>query len=208
MRPSMISFRRYNPIEVCAFMRTREAYGEFSNMAGGFPFRLAGLEIPSSEHYYQMMRYPHRPDLQMEILAVKSPMYAKRKAYEFIDETREDWKQINVNLMRHALRLKYAFNRDRLLPSFEAVGDRMIVEISNRDDFWGAKPQVDGSIYGANVLGRLCTELVREVAAVPGIYSEIMPAPRFEGAVLNGHLIGEIPVPAAGNIPTQAAFEI
>lgn len=39
----------YDPDAVCAFMCSRERYGALSNMTGGFPLIVNGLEFQSGE---------------------------------------------------------------------------------------------------------------------------------------------------------------
>ncbi|MFG6082867.1 NADAR family protein [Paracoccus litorisediminis] len=181
--------RIYDPKEIAGFLRVREEWGAFSNMHGDFPIEVSGLRIRSTEHYYQALRFPHLPDFQAEILAVPSAMFSKKKAYTRQGESREDWEEVNISAMRHALRLKYMFHTETIGALYRASSTRPIVEISNKSDFWGAKPQPDGSLKGMNVLGRLHMELRAEIEAEPGRYREEVPAPAWSKALLLGREI-------------------
>ena len=128
-------------------------------MAGGFPLRVNGIRILTSEALYQACRFPHRPEVQRLIIEQRSPMTAKMKSKPYRHDSRPDWDQVRVKIMRWSLRVKLAQNwhafRDLLLET----GERPIVEESRKDDFWGAKPVDDGTLMGMNVLGRLLMEL-------------------------------------------------
>ena len=50
--------RTYRYDEVCAFRKTKEAFGALSNMASGFPIRINGTFILTSEALYQACRFP------------------------------------------------------------------------------------------------------------------------------------------------------
>ena len=69
--------REYKRAESVVFLKTREEWGGLSNMAGGFPLKVNGIPIRSSEALYQSCRFPHMPHVQRLIFGQKSPMSAK-----------------------------------------------------------------------------------------------------------------------------------
>ena len=196
--------RQYRLCDAAAFRYTRDEFGAFHNPAAGFPLVVEGVEIGSSEAYYQAMRFPHAPDIQREILAQAVPIQSKRKAYEFLSMSRADWLKVNVAVMRHALRLKLSQHRGTCLGLFEKSAGRPIVEISTRDDFWGAKPDGMGMAHGSNVLGRLWMELRQELEINPEAYREGVDAPSWAGLRILGAEIGFTPVPRSA----QMGFDI
>ena len=151
--------RHYRRDEAIVFLKTREEFGGLSNMAGGFPLRVNGAEIRTSEALYQACRFPDRPDVQREILKQRSPMTAKMKSKPHRGCTRPDWNRVRVRVMRWCLRVKLAQNWDTFSGLLESTGNLPIVEESRRDTFWGAKPDGDHRLVGMNVLGRLLMEL-------------------------------------------------
>lgn len=196
----MVAFRTYNPREVAAFLRVRDAFGPFSNMAAGFPITVGGIETGSSEALYQALRFPHLPDFQREILDQPAPILAKRHAYTRVSQTRPDWDAVKVNVMRYVLRGKFGTAQGGLLELLRGTGDIPIVEISKRNDFWGARP-MDGALVGRNVLGRLLMELRAEMSAHPD-GSPFRIAPRFPDARLIGaDLVPEEVGPDPGALP-------
>ena len=53
--------RTYEPEECVVFRKTAEAFGGLSNMAAGFPLKVNGVSVRTSEALYQACRFPHRP---------------------------------------------------------------------------------------------------------------------------------------------------
>ena len=151
--------RTYDPAASVVFLKTNERFGGLSNMAPGFPLRLNGVRIRTSEALYQACRFPHMPDVQGRIIDERSPMTAKMRSKPFRKDSRPDWDAVRVKIMRWCLRVKLAQHWKEFGRLLLATGERPIVEQSRKDDFWGAKVAEDGSLIGMNVLGRLLMEL-------------------------------------------------
>src|SRR4051812_19573408 len=141
-------YRLYEPSECITFRKTDEPFGALSNMAGGYPLLVNGIGWPSTEAVYQACRYPHLPDVQEEIRRQASAMTAKMKSKKFRPETRPDWDEMKVRIMRWCLRLKLAQHSTTFGVLLLSTGDAQIVESSRRDDYWGAVPTEDGKLYG------------------------------------------------------------
>lgn len=180
----MAAYRTYDPDLVAPFLRVRERYGPFSNMASGYQIRVCGVEAGSSEALYQALRFPHLPEFQAEVLSQASPILAKRHAYTRVADTRPDWDRVKVNVMRYVLRAKFGSAQGALLELLRGTGEAPIVEVSHRDDYWGARP-VDGRLIGRNVLGRLLMELRAELGDHPS-GSPLLIVPRFPDPILLG----------------------
>lgn len=180
----MADYRTYDPNAVAPFLRVRDLYGPFSNMAAGYPIRLDGATIGSSEALYQALRFPHLPEFQREVLDQPAPILAKRHAYTRVAETRPDWDRVKVNVMRYVLRAKFGSTQGPLLELLRGTDEAPIVEVSHRDDYWGARP-VDGRLLGRNVLGRLLMELRAELRDHPS-GTPLMIEPRFPDPMLLG----------------------
>lgn len=187
--------RTYQRVTSVVFRKTHEPFGGLSNMAAGFPLRVNGLRILTSEALYQSCRFPHRPEVQRLIIEQNSPMTAKMKSKPYRRDSRQDWDQVRVKIMRWCLRVKLAQNWCKFSELLLETGGRPIVEESRKDDFWGAKPADDGTYVGINVLGRLLMEL-REAIKVEGRESlmRVQPVaiPEF---LLNGQSIGVVSGP-------------
>lgn len=151
----------YNVTECCVFRKTKELYGGLSNMASGFPLKVNGVQILTSEAIYQACRFPHLPDVQEKIIKEKSPMSAKMVGKPFRSNSRTDWDDTRIKIMRWCLRVKLAQNFIEFGKLLESTFDKPIVEDSSKDDFWGAirDKQDEDILKGTNALGRLLMEL-------------------------------------------------
>jgi ribA/ribD-fused uncharacterized protein len=156
--------KTYNLAEVCAFKKTKELFGGLSNMASGFPLVVNGVHILTSEALYQACRFPHLPEVQKGIIAEKSPMSAKMKSKPYRENSRIDFEDKKVDIMRWCLRVKFAQNFISFAQLLESTENKDIVENSHKDHFWGAVPTKENEslLTGANVLGRLLKQLRKE----------------------------------------------
>ena len=157
----------YERTKCAVFLDTKGTYGGLSNMASGFPLRVNGIEIRTSEALYQCCRYPHDPATQQWVLDQKSPLWTK-KVTGREDRSRPDWPDVRVQVMRWCLRVKLCQHLDAFGGLLWMSGARPIVEESRKDEFWGTKAQEDGSLVGVNVLGKLLMELRDEYKASLG----------------------------------------
>jgi ribA/ribD-fused uncharacterized protein len=151
----------YNANECCVFRKTKEQYGGLSNMASGFPIVVNRVKILSSEALYQACRFPHLTEIQKKIIAERSPMTAKMVGKPFRSDSRNDWDEIRIKIMRWCLRVKLAQNFVEFGRLLETTSEKPIVEDSSKDDFWGAirKKENENILEGVNALGRLLMEL-------------------------------------------------
>ena len=157
--PQEAKIRTYNPAESVVFLKTKERFGGLSNMAAGFPLKVNSVPIRTVEALYQACRFPHKPDVQRQIIDERSPMTAKMRGKPFRNESRPDWETVRVKVMRWCLRVKLAQNWNEFGKLLLETENSPIVERSRRDDFWGTKTVEDGWLCGMNVLGRLLMEL-------------------------------------------------
>lgn len=149
--------------KVINFYSTSEVpYGAFSNFAA-FPFSLKGRRWPTSEHYFQAMKFEASAKDFEEIRALESPMDAAKAGRERTRPLRPDWEAIKDQVMFDAVRAKFTEN-----PTIRKVlldtGDATIVEHTKNDSYWGDGG--DGS--GKNMLGitlMRVRELLREEEA-------------------------------------------
>ena len=156
--------RTYKYDEVCFFRKTKELFGGLSNMASGYPIKVNGVYILTSEALYQACRFPHLPDVQRKIINEKSPMTAKMVGKPFRSSTRQDWDNTRVDIMYWCLRVKLAQNFITFGQLLETTWNKPIVEDSSKDPFWGAvkDKKNEACLIGVNALGRLLMKLRQE----------------------------------------------
>jgi hypothetical protein len=103
-------------------------------------------------------------------------MTAKMKSKPYRDNSRVDWDIVRTKVMRWCLQVKLVQNWEKFSELLLETGDLPIVEDSRKDDFWGAKPEDEEILTGANVLGRLLMQ-VREQIKTGEITSETIVKP-------------------------------
>ena len=134
--------------EVIRFYSTADEYGEFSNFAT-YPIRIGKRTWPTSEHYFQAMKFVEKA-AQEQIRKAKSPMLAARMGRDRKRKLRRDWESAKVNVMREAVFEKFTQHQE-LKDLLLSTGDAKIVEHTERDDYWGD----GGDGKGKNMLGRI-----------------------------------------------------
>lgn len=151
--------RIYNSKEAIVFRKTTEPFGGLSNMASGFSLYVNEVIIPSSEHFYQAMRYPTQPEIQNEIIGQDNAMKAKMISNKYKNQySRPDWEKIQIQIMRWALEIKLAQNWDKFSAILSETENKPIVEFATDNKIWGAKT-LGNDLVGVNALGRLLMEL-------------------------------------------------
>lgn len=188
--PSAVSHvRTYRRADSAVFFKTRDTFGELSNMRSGFPLVVGGVTVPSTEALYQACRFPHLPKVQELILSQGSPMTAKMVSKPHRSQTRPDWDEIRVAVMKWCLRVKLAQHWSEFGGALLRTGDRPIVEQSRKDPFWGAIPdESDRVLRGMNVLGRLLMEVRDQIRHAPAELHTVKPVPVKDFLLLGLHI--------------------
>ena len=190
LRPmSETQTRTYQTKDVVRFRKTAEEFGGLSNMAPGFPVVVLGYRIRTSEALYQACRFPHMPEVQQMILNESSPMTAKMRSKPFRKDSRPDWDDVRVKVMKWCLRVKLVYNWHKFSELLLSTSDGPIVEDSRKDSYWGALPQDDDTLNGQNVLGRLLMGLRKKLREDPEALRSVPPL-----QIRNFCLLGE-PIP-------------
>lgn len=140
------------------FYRTTGTYGCFSNFSR-HPVEMGGRTWPTSEHWFQAMKFPGDPPIQERIRLAPTPADAKRLAWNH-PGLREDWDRVRDDVMLEVLRAKFA-QHAKLARILLSTGDEELVEHTEKDSYWGDGG--DGS--GANRLGRLLMQVRSELRA-------------------------------------------
>lgn len=185
-----VAIRTYERDTSVIFLKTQEAFGGLSNMAGGYPLVINDVRIYTSEALYQACRFPLMPEVQKLIISQTSPMTAKMRSKPFRADTRKDWLRVRVRVMKWCITCKLVQNWTKFSSLLQETGTAPIVEQSRSDMFWGATPDKHNNLVGANVLGRLLMELRETIKNGEKIH--ILPPPDIEDFLLYGMPIREI----------------
>jgi N-glycosidase YbiA len=136
------------------FYSTREVpYGVFSNFSA-HGFTLDGLYWPTSEHYFQAMKFAGHPEHVEAIRRASQPKRAAELGRERSRPLRSDWESVKDDVMRAALLAKFTTHAE-LSALLLATGDEVLIEKTSGDYYWGCG--TNGT--GKNRLGELLTEL-------------------------------------------------
>lgn len=160
-------------------------------MAAGFDVSVLNVNIRTVEALYQACRFPDFPEIQKLIIEQRSPMAAKMVSRRFQSYTRSDWDKIRVRLMRWCLTVKLSQNYEKFGSILQLTGNAPIVELSTKDQFWGASP-VQNRLKGCNVLGRLLMELRQKFLDYPPEYFSTILPPLENSFMLYGQKINAV----------------
>jgi ribA/ribD-fused uncharacterized protein len=141
---------------VIHFYSPHGAYGYFSNFYPS-PVTLKGKVWPTTEHYFQAMKYEGTPRASL-ILKASNPRKAATLGRCRTVPIREDWEAVKYGVMREAVLAKFTQHED-LKGYLLDTGDERLVEHTARDACWGDGG--DGS--GKNWLGMILMEVREEV---------------------------------------------
>ncbi len=134
--------------EVIYFYSVEDEYGDFSNFSR-YPIRLKGKTWPTSEHYFQAMKFVD-PIQQQKIRQATTPMEAARMGRDRKQKLRRDWESVKDQVMYEAVQAKFVQHAD-LAEQLLATQNAKIVEHTEQDRYWGDGG--DGS--GKNKLGQI-----------------------------------------------------
>lgn len=133
-------------------------YYNFTNFASS-KIIIDGKTWPNVEQYYQAMKFTD-PNIQEAIRHLPNPRaaFSYTKQPHIQAQIRPDWRQINDKVMKKALQAKFKQNK-HLAKELLATGNKILVEDSHLDAFWGN----GNDNRGANKLGQLLMEVRQEL---------------------------------------------
>ena len=181
---SETNMRVYDPAQSVIFFKTKDKWGELSNMAAGFPVYVNGVSFRTVEALYQVCKFPHQPDIQQKIIEEYSPIRAKMISRKYTSLTRIDWLHIRIRIMKWCLRLKLFYNFTSFKEILLSTENKFIVEKSTKDNFWGALEEENGTYRGVNALGRLLMGIREDICKTNLSTPILPPLPRVENFLL------------------------
>jgi len=139
------------------FYHSDQPWGELSNFSRHAVF-IGGRIWPTVEHFYQAQKFAGTPH-QEAIRRCQTPMLAKMRATALAEEyRRQDWPAVKKVVMLEGLRAKFGQHPD-LAELLLRSGDRLLVEHTRNDTYWGD----GGNGTGQNRLGHLLMQVRAEV---------------------------------------------
>lgn len=138
------------------FYSVKGEYGAFSNFSR-HSIKLKGHEWPTSEHYFQAMKFEGTSH-ETEVRNAPSPREAANMGRERTRPLRKDWEEVKDDVMREAVRAKFTQN-EHLKKLLLSTGDATLVEHTENDRYWGD----GGDGKGKNMLGKILMEIRSEL---------------------------------------------
>ena len=114
---------------------------------------------PTSEHYFQAMKFENSSD-QNEIRRANTPMLAAQKGRDRKRKLRRNWESMKDNVMREAVSAKFE-QHNELQILLIGTGDRKLIEHTENDSYWGD----GGNGKGRNRLGQILMEIRSKYAS-------------------------------------------
>lgn len=154
------------------FYKVNDDYGCFSNFSP-HPIDLHGTHWSTVEHYYQAQKFVGTPDAVVipVIHAAPTPEQAAALGRSRTRTVRSDWEQVKTQVMHIAVLTKFLTHTD-IQAILISTGDRLIVENSPTDCYWGC----GGDKTGQNHLGKILMSVrqeIRQRLALQSIIDEI-----------------------------------
>lgn len=139
------------------FYHSDQSWGVLSNFSQHAIF-IGGRVWPTVEHYYQGQKFAGTPN-EETIRCCQTPMRAKLHANAIaIERRRRDWPIVKETVMLGGLRAKFGQHPD-LADQLLRSGDRLLVEHTRNDAYWGD----GGDGTGKNRLGLLLMQVRDEI---------------------------------------------
>jgi ribA/ribD-fused uncharacterized protein len=154
--------------EPLLFYSTKDAYGCFSNFSR-HPVHLplygspAGSEVtpwPTTEHYFQAMKFVPHADHIEAVRRAAGGMEAAKCGRERSRPLRPDWDAVKDDVMYVAVTAKFTQQADLRAVLLE-TGTRTIVEHTANDRYWAD----GGDGTGKNMLGQLLMRVRADILA-------------------------------------------
>ncbi|KIJ66838.1 hypothetical protein HYDPIDRAFT_108754 [Hydnomerulius pinastri MD-312] len=174
------------------FYEKSAPFYEFTNFSA-HDIQYKGKRYPTSEHLFQSFKFlDDHPEIAERIRKCgERPMLAFDEAHRYQSWVRADWRQVNVEKMEFALRLKFTQHPD-LKAMLLGTGDAELIEDSPRDYFWG----VGADHTGRNELGKALVRLRDELRNEQDDPSHIPTARRDTNRLSVQDLSSFFPAPA------------
>ncbi|HLY26082.1 MAG TPA: NADAR family protein [Aggregatilineales bacterium] len=134
------------------FYSLHDEHGCFSNFSR-HGFELDGLYWPTSEHYFQAMKFAGTVHAEA-VRTAKTPRQAAEIGRDRKRPLHSDWEQVKDDVMRRAVLRKFESHAD-IRAILLSTADEEIVENAPKDFYWGCGK--DGS--GKNMLGKILMEV-------------------------------------------------
>ena len=138
------------------FYKEKGTYGFLATYAP-YGFYANGIYWKTSEHYYQAQKFLEN-DIRLKIASAETPKMASEIGRNRKYAIRENWDEIRADVMYEAVLLKFLANPDIAILLL-ATQNEMIIEDTEKENFWGCGPNKDGQNMYGKILCRVRDDL-------------------------------------------------
>lgn len=141
------------------FYKVQNPYGCFSNFSR-HGIHLHGEDWLTVEHYYQAQKFVNtvNAELVTVVKLVPTPTEAAQLGRDPRYQVRSDWEVVKLEIMREAVLTKFLSHLE-IQKILLSTGERVIVEDSPTDYFWGCG--IDRT--GENHLGKILMSVRQQI---------------------------------------------
>jgi ribA/ribD-fused uncharacterized protein len=151
--------------EKILFYSTVGTYGAFSNFSR-HAVCIAGVKYPTSEHYFQAMKFVGTSDTAVRaVIAASTAAKAAALGRDRSNPLRRDWDAVKDQVMVDALMAKFSQHRV-LTELLRGTGTKTLVEHTTRDRYWGDGGDGGSGAVGRNMLGQSLMQVRSALAAM------------------------------------------
>jgi N-glycosidase YbiA len=122
------------------------------------PFSIDGEEWPTTEHYFQAMKFPDNPKYQQAIKEATTPAVAKRMGSSRSVPIRKDWDKVKDECMYKCCFAKFTQSK-KMSDALLRTNDAELIENSRSDYYWGC----GSNGKGKNKLGKILMRIRRDL---------------------------------------------
>ena len=146
------------------FYKVHEPYGCFSNFSP-HPVEIESTNWLTVEHYYQAQKFVGTADAVVipMIQAAPTPEQAAALGRDRARTVRSDWEQVKTQVMYAAVLKKFLTHLD-IQAVLISTGDKLIVENSPTDCYWGCGQDNTGQNHLGRILMRVRQEIKQRLA--------------------------------------------
>lgn len=146
------------------FYKVDEPYGCFSNFSL-HDICIDGQKWLTVEHYYQAQKFVTSADERVvaAIRAVPTPKEAANLGRDPNHRLRADWEAVKISVMWEAVKTKFLTHTD-IQQILLNTGDRLIVENSPTDYYWGCGCDQTGQNHLGKILMSVRQEISQSIA--------------------------------------------
>ena len=142
---------------VIQFYHPAEPFGCFSNFSN-HSFHLNGRRWPTSEHYFQAMKFEQSHADFMAVAKAPKPGDAARMGRDRSRPLRKDWEEVKDQIMYDACLAKFQQNPE-ICMTLLRTESATLVEHTFKDSYWGD----GGDGTGKNMLGHVLMVVRRKI---------------------------------------------